>query len=422
ILIFQAEPFTIKLANGEYVGFCIDILNELAYRLKFRYTIREPGDGQWGAPSPDGTWNGLVRQTKDGNFDMSIGPISLTSEREEVIDFTTPIMEDGAGIILRKFEDIYGKIFRSFKPFTTNVWITIGCVLLGVGLVLGLVDKFSPFRGKTGEISVNGEKKTSICDDIWIVYGSYMEQGAEFTPANASGRFILGFWWIFTILIISSYTASLAAFLTVAFYDKPIKTVDDLAAQTEIKPLVKQGSNLYSLLQKGETERYRKLYQLMLQAPEVYTHDQAIQLVTTGSYAYLSDDSQLEFLRKSDCEHLILGEEPFNVGGMGFIVGQDSPLLDQLSYNIIKLQEAGLIRKWRQKWWTSTNTCTESTVTNVVQSLELDSTSGPFIAFAGTTIISFLCLVLEHLYFRCKCVKRATLPRNNTVSFNTATD
>ncbi|XP_055954811.1 glutamate receptor ionotropic, kainate 2-like [Patella vulgata] len=337
----------------------------------------------------------------DKEYDMAIGPISLTAEREEVVDYTTPVMEDGAGLILRKFEDTYGKIFRSFKPFTLNVWITIGFVLLAVGLILGFVDKVSPYRGKTSEIGQE-VKTTSVADDIWIVYGSYMEQGTEFTPSNASGRFILGFWWIFTILIISSYTASLAAFLTVAFFDKPIKTIDDLTSQSEIKPLVKQGSNLYTLLKKGETERYRKLYELLKQAPEVTNKDEAIKLVLTGNYAYLTDQSQLQFLQKEDCDQLILGEEPFNSGGIGFIVTKGSPFLQQLSYNIIKLQEAGLISKWTQKWWVSTETCTEESVTNVVHSLELSTTSGPFIAFAGSTMLALICLIIEHICFRFK--------------------
>jgi len=42
-------------------------------------------------------------------------------------------------------------------------------------------------------------------------------------------------WWFFTLIMISSYTANLAAFLTAAQMDTPIKNVEDLARQTKIK-------------------------------------------------------------------------------------------------------------------------------------------------------------------------------------------
>lgn len=41
-------------------------------------------------------------------------------------------------------------------------------------------------------------------------------------------------WWFFTLIIISSYTANLAAFLTVERMMSPIENAEDLAAQTEI--------------------------------------------------------------------------------------------------------------------------------------------------------------------------------------------
>mgnify|MGYP001801889920 CR=1 FL=1 len=42
-------------------------------------------------------------------------------------------------------------------------------------------------------------------------------------------------WYLFTLIIISSYTANLAAFLTAARMSSPINSVEDLAKQTAIK-------------------------------------------------------------------------------------------------------------------------------------------------------------------------------------------
>jgi Ligand-gated ion channel len=46
---------------------------------------------------------------------------------------------------------------------------------------------------------------------------------------------VAGMWWFFTLIMISSYTANLAAFLTVERMDATIESAEDLAKQTKIK-------------------------------------------------------------------------------------------------------------------------------------------------------------------------------------------
>ena len=51
--------------------------------------------------------------------------------------------------------------------------------------------------------------------------------------------------WAFTLIIISSYTANLAAFLTVERMESPIDSADDLAKQTKIEyGAVKDGATM----------------------------------------------------------------------------------------------------------------------------------------------------------------------------------
>jgi hypothetical protein len=57
-------------------------------------------------------------------------------------------------------------------------------------------------------------------------------------------------WWFFNIILISSYTANLAAFLTIEHMVSPIDSVEDLARQTEIK---------YGVVKAGSTEEFFKV-------------------------------------------------------------------------------------------------------------------------------------------------------------------
>ena len=62
-----------------------------------------------------------------------------------------------------------------------------------------------------------------------------------------SGRIVGSAWWFFTLIIISSYTANLAAFLTIERMLTPIESADDLAKQTQI---------LYGTLDAGSTKDF----------------------------------------------------------------------------------------------------------------------------------------------------------------------
>ncbi len=54
-------------------------------------------------------------------------------------------------------------------------------------------------------------------------------------PRAVSTRIVSGIWWFFTLIMISSYTANLAAFLTVERMTSPIENADDLSKQTDIR-------------------------------------------------------------------------------------------------------------------------------------------------------------------------------------------
>lgn len=80
-----------------------------------------------------------------------------------------------------------------------------------------------------------------------VLYGSCLFLGDEQRPISASGRIMLSFWWIFTILMLATYTANLAAYLTVTIIASPTNSLQELADHNEIRPLIFSGSNLHTL-------------------------------------------------------------------------------------------------------------------------------------------------------------------------------
>lgn len=55
-----------KTGEKTYTGLCIDLLDKLQEKMKFRYTIEESPDNVYGAPDVfTGEWSGMVRYLLD---------------------------------------------------------------------------------------------------------------------------------------------------------------------------------------------------------------------------------------------------------------------------------------------------------------------------------------------------------------------
>ena len=58
--------------------------------------------------------------------------------------------------------------------------------------------------------------------------------GGGEAPRALSGRLLAATWWVFGFIMIATYTANLAAFLTVSRLEQPIESLDDLAKQFKV--------------------------------------------------------------------------------------------------------------------------------------------------------------------------------------------
>ena len=74
-------------------------------------------------------------------------------------------------------------------------------------------------------ISFQGKSSTYLINLSWFVLLS----------RAISSRIVASFWWFFTLIMISSYTANLAAFLTIERMESPINSAEDLAKQTKVQ-------------------------------------------------------------------------------------------------------------------------------------------------------------------------------------------
>merc|ERR1712055_413141 len=88
--------------NDRYEGLMIDLLEELAGELHFNFSIHEVADGRYGMPTDSGEWNGMVGELIRGEADLIAADMTITANRESVVDFTHPFMYLGLGVLYNK--------------------------------------------------------------------------------------------------------------------------------------------------------------------------------------------------------------------------------------------------------------------------------------------------------------------------------
>ncbi|GFU01778.1 glutamate receptor ionotropic, kainate 2, partial [Nephila pilipes] len=253
----ESKPYTMRkrgdylIGNQKYEGFCVDLIHEICERLKCKFEYRLVGDKNYGKKHENGTWDGMIGEVINREVDLAIADLTITLEREEVVDFTMPFMNLGISILFKRPIKSSPKLFSFLAPFSFEVWVYMATAYLGVSLLLFVLARFSPYEWvsphpcnpKTEYL----ENTFSLLNSFWFTIGSLMQQGSDIAPKATSTRTVAALWWFFTLIMISSYTANLAAFLTAERMKSPIESADDLARQSEIQ---------YGCVESGSTRAF----------------------------------------------------------------------------------------------------------------------------------------------------------------------
>ncbi|KQS21447.1 uncharacterized protein Dere_GG16408, isoform E [Drosophila erecta] len=184
----------------------------------------------------------------------------------------------------------------------------------------------------------------------------FMNLGIGILFKATSTRIVGGCWFFFCLIIISSYTANLAAFLTVERMISPIESASDLAEQTEISYGTLEGGSTMTFFRDSKIGIYQKMWRYMENRKTtvfVKTYDDGIKRVMEGSYAFLMESTMLDYAVQRDCNLTQIGGL-LDSKGYGIATPKGSPWRDKISLAILELQEKGIIQILYDKWWKNT--------------------------------------------------------------------
>uniref|UniRef100_A0A8C6NVC5 Glutamate receptor n=1 Tax=Nothobranchius furzeri TaxID=105023 RepID=A0A8C6NVC5_NOTFU len=356
--------------NDRYEGYCVDLAAEIAKHCGIRYQLKIVGDGKYGARDAETKiWNGMVGELVYGKADIAVAPLTITLVREEVIDFSKPFMSLGISIMIKKPQKSKPGVFSFLDPLAYEIWMCIVFAYIGVSVVLFLVSRFSPYEWTLEEpedgalpLTTESINEFGIFNSLWFSLGAFMRQGCDISPRSLSGRIVGGVWWFFTLIIISSYTANLAAFLTVERMVSPIESAEDLAKQTEIAYGTLDSGSTKEFFRRSKIALFDKMWQYMKSAePSVFVKktSEGVQRVrkSKGKYAYLLESTMNEYIeQRKPCDTMKVGGN-LDSKGYGIATPKGSPLRNAVNLAVLKLNEQGLLDKLKNKWWYDKGEC-----------------------------------------------------------------
>ncbi|XP_013922499.1 PREDICTED: glutamate receptor 2 isoform X3 [Thamnophis sirtalis] len=368
--VMMKKNFEMLEGNERYEGYCVDLAAEIAKHCGFKYKLTIVGDGKYGARDAETKiWNGMVGELVYGKADIAIAPLTITLVREEVIDFSKPFMSLGISIMIKKPQKSKPGVFSFLDPLAYEIWMCIVFAYIGVSVVLFLVSRFSPYEWHTEEFEDGRETQSNestnefgIFNSLWFSLGAFMQQGCDISPRSLSGRIVGGVWWFFTLIIISSYTANLAAFLTVERMVSPIESAEDLSKQSEIAYGTLDSGSTKEFFRRSKIQVFDKMWTYMKSAePSVFvrTTAEGVNRVrkSKGKYAYLLESTMNEYIeQRKPCDTMKVGGN-LDSKGYGIATPKGSSLRNAVNLAVLKLNEQGLLDKLKNKWWYDKGEC-----------------------------------------------------------------
>uniref|UniRef100_UPI00398F22E0 glutamate receptor ionotropic, kainate 4-like isoform X2 n=1 Tax=Pristiophorus japonicus TaxID=55135 RepID=UPI00398F22E0 len=351
--------------NERYEGFCVDMLKQLSESLRFHYKIQLVADGVYGVAESNGTWTGMVGE-----------------------------------LISRGRKPGY---FSFLDPFSPGVWLFMVLAYLAVSCVLFLVARLSPYEWYNPQPCFKGKcnvlvNQYSLGNSLWFPVGGFMQQGSEIMPRALSTRCVSGVWWAFTLIIISSYTANLAAFLTVQRMDVPIESVDDLADQTNIEyGTIQRGSSM-TFFQNSRYQTYQRMWNYMhSKQPSVFVKstEEGISRVLNSNYAFLLESTMNEYHQQRNCNLTQIGGL-LDTKGYGIGLPLASLFRNEFDLAILQLQENNQLEMLKRKWWEGGKCPKEAE--HRAKGLGMQNIGGIFVVLICGLIVAVVMAVIEFLW------------------------
>lgn len=214
VAVKPAAPFVIPQANGEYTGISIALWEQIAAQLNLDYEYQETDLGT------------LLDGVAQGRFDLGVGALTITAEREARFDFSQPFFTSELAIAVAS-KKTPGWLLVA-ERFLSLEFLSAAAALFAVLLLAGFLVWLFERRHHSEQFSHKPVR--GIAAGIWWAAVTMTTVGyGDKAPQTLGGRLVATVWMFTAVIVIASFTASIASSLTVGQLSTGISGPQDLA-------------------------------------------------------------------------------------------------------------------------------------------------------------------------------------------------
>ena len=208
----EIAPFVIKKPDGVYTGVSIELWQRIADKLELDYEYRSE------------TLVSLLEGVKTGKLDVAVAALTVTAEREALLDFTHPFYSTGLSIAVATTPSgIWATLSAAFSWKFVNALAVLFLLLMAVGFIIWLLER------RANPAQFGGKPHEGVGSGFWWSAVTMTTVGyGDKAPVTAAGRFVAILWMFFSVITISGFTATIASVFTVQQLSGPVSGPDDL--------------------------------------------------------------------------------------------------------------------------------------------------------------------------------------------------
>lgn len=319
-------PPLVFIEGEDLRGFSVDLWEEVARRLQQPYrwlkltTVTEQLDA--------------VRQ---GRADVAIAAISMTPEREEVIDFSYPYLDAGLQILtpVNQRFSVWGSIRNVLERDLLRLVAGLMLFLLVVAHGVWLFNRFSPAEHYSRNY-FQGVGQAFWWAAVTLAAGGY---GDEDPPRGPLRRLAVLVWMFTGIVLISNFTAAITTQNTLAGLRSEISGVSDLPGKTIVTV---KGSTADSYLTENT-----------LKHTTVQNIEAAYPLLETGQVNVIVYDSPvLQYYAGNEGKGKVqLASDIFKPELYGIALAQGSPYREAINRTLLEIKLDGSYQEIYNQWF-----------------------------------------------------------------------
>ncbi|XP_047325077.1 glutamate receptor 2.7-like [Impatiens glandulifera] len=372
-------------------GYVIDVFDavmaKLPYHVSYKYVPFATPDGK-----PMGDYNELVYQVSLGKYDAVVGDVTIVANRSLYVDFTLPFMDSGVTMFVPYKDKKNNNPLAFLKPLTWDLWVTSGCFFIFIGFVIWILEH-KP-NGDFGSSQSDNEG----CTSFWSSFSTLFLAHREEVVSNLA-RLVVIIWGFLVLILTQSYTASLTSLMTVQQLEPSITDVQDLIIKGQSIGYPK-GSFVFSYLkQMGCKDSQLKMFKSMKDLDSAFSNKSIVAAFDESPY--------LKQLVGRHCFKYTMIGPNLKTGGFGFGFPRGSPLVSDVSREILNVTEGGEMEKIENKWFGNEKSCPQQDPKAGSSNLSLGNFWGLFLIVGSASsiaVIIFLAmLTYEHRHFLMQC-------------------